>query len=121
MVKPTITPEKLILEVEGADKIWSLKSRLELTLAHITGVRTDAEIVDQWYHGLKVPGTSIPHVITAGTFYRDGQRIFWDIHRPKKAVIISLQDETYNELVIEVENPDLFVAQLRPMIQRRLV
>lgn len=118
MVKPTITHEKLLLEVEGADKIWSLKSHLELSLAHIMDVRVDAAAVNQWYHGIKMPGTSIPHVITAGTFYQDGKRIFWDIHHPELAVIISLRDETYNELVIEVENPELFVAQLRPMIAK---
>ena len=66
----------------------------------------------------KLPGTNIPHVITAGTFYKDGKRVFWDIHHPEKAVIISLQDEVYNELVIEVENPEGFVYDLRQAIGR---
>lgn len=113
MVKPSISHDTLSLDIEGADKIWSLKSHLEISLKHITGVREDSEIVNKWYHGLKEPGTSIPHVITAGTFYRDKKRVFWDIHHPEKAVIISLKDEVYNELVIEVEDPDLFVAQLK--------
>jgi len=119
MVKPTIYPDKLHLDIEGADKIWSLKSHLEISLQHIADVRTDTDTVKQWYHGLKAPRTSIPHVITAGTFYQDKKRVFWDIHRPEKAVIISLQDETYNELVIEVENPDIFVSQLRQAIAKK--
>jgi hypothetical protein len=117
MVKPTITPDKLSLDVEGADKIWSLKSHLEISLEHITGVRMDKNIVNKWYHGLKAPGTNIPHVITAGTFYQDGQRVFWDIHRPEQAVIILLKDEKYSELVIEVESPDIFVTQLQQAIK----
>lgn len=116
MVKPTITSDTLLLDIEGADKVWSLKSHLELALSHITGVNTDVDVVNQWYHGLKSPGTSIPHVITAGTFYQDGKRVFWDIHHPEKAVIITLEDEIYSELVIEVENPDIFVEQLRRAI-----
>jgi len=120
MVKPTFNNNKLILDIEGADKIWSLKSRLELDIRHITGVRLDSEIVikwyDKWYDGLKATGTLVPHVITAGTFHLDGKKVFWDIHHPEKVVVISLKDETYNELVIEVENPDIFVDQLQQTI-----
>ncbi len=118
MVKPTITTNILSLNMEGADKIWSLKSHLEISLQHITGVRVDSEIVKKWYHGLKSPGTSIPHVITAGTFYQDRKRVFWDIHHPEQAVIISLKDEIYNELVVEVKNPEIFVSQLQKVINK---
>jgi hypothetical protein len=118
MVKPTINPNVLSLDMEGADKVWSLKSHLEISLQHITGVRVDSEIVKKWYHGLRAPGTSVPRVITAGTFYQAGQRVFWDIHHPEQAVIISLKDERYNELAIEVENPDIFVAQLKQALNR---
>jgi hypothetical protein len=118
MVKPTISADTLSLDIEGADKAWSLKSKLSISLSHIKDVRVDSDVVNQWYHGFKVPGTSIPHVITAGTFYRDGKRVFWDIHHPEKAVVISLQDETYNELVIEVKDPDNFVRELQEAIKR---
>lgn len=116
MVNPTIYADKLALEIIGADKIWALKSRLEVSLSHITEVRSDHALVNKWFHGLKAPGTSIPHVITAGTFYSDGKRVFWDIHHPEQAVVILLKDETYNELVIEVENPEIFIHQLRQAI-----
>jgi len=45
-----------------------------------------------------MPGTNIPGVITAGTSYQDGKRIFCDVHRPKNTVVIELKDERYNEL-----------------------
>ncbi len=117
MVKPTIKDGILLLEVEGADKIWALKSRLEIPLKHIANVKIDLEIAKSWYHGLKSPGTSIPHVITAGTFYQAGKRVFWDIHNPEKTIVIELHDEKYNELVIEVENPDLFLDELSDAIK----
>jgi hypothetical protein len=102
----------LHLTVEGLDKVWAFKSQLSIPLAHITGVRVDAEIVKGWWHGLRMPGTSIPHVITAGTFYQDGKRVFYDIHNPGEAVVLSLDHETYDELVIEVENPRAFSREL---------
>lgn len=121
MIKPTISSDTLHLSVEGADKLWALKSELTIPLKHITNVRVDEEVVKAWYHGLKVPGTSIPHVITAGTFYKDGKRVFWDIHHPVKAVVITLNDEHYNELVIEVEDVDFFVEELKQAIKISLL
>jgi hypothetical protein len=118
MVKAEILGDVLVLHMEGMDKVWALKSELSIPLAHITGVRLDTEVVNKWWHGIKMPGTSIPGVITAGTFYQAGKRIFWDIHHPEQAVVISLDHESYDELVIEVENPEMFVANLHGAIKR---
>jgi hypothetical protein len=118
MVTAQIIGDALHLHVEGLDKLWSFKSQLTIPLRHITSVRTDAEVTKQWWHGIKWPGVSLPGVITAGTFYQDGKRIFWDIHHPERAVVITLADESYNELVIEVEDSDAFVANLNSAIRR---
>ena len=32
-----ITPDRLIVHVEGADRLWALKSRLEVPIDHVTG------------------------------------------------------------------------------------
>jgi hypothetical protein len=112
MVHHEITGDTLHLTVEGMDKVWALKSQLSISLRNITVVRLDGEIVKRWWHGLKVPGTNIPGVITAGTFYQDGKRVFWDIHHPEEAVVLSLDHETYDELVIEVDDPAAFVREV---------
>ena len=112
MIKPEITSDSLILRVEGMDKVWAFKSELTIPLTHITGVRMDEEIVHGWWRGIKFPGANIPGVLTAGTFYKDGKRVFWDIHHPEAAVIISLDHETYDELVIEVEDPKAFIESI---------
>jgi len=96
---------KLMLHVRGADKLWAFKSSLEIPLVHIAGVRTDPEVVRGWYHGIRMPGTNVPGVITAGTFYQDGKRVFWDVHDPNKTIVIDLHDERYNELGVEVDDP----------------
>ncbi|HEX5435607.1 MAG TPA: hypothetical protein VFW98_00505 [Gemmatimonadaceae bacterium] len=105
MVSITVTGATAIFEVEGADKLWALRSRLEIPLAHIRGVRADAEIARGWWHGLRMPGTEIPGIITAGTFYQAGERMFWDVHHPEQTIVIELAGEHYHELVIEVQDP----------------
>jgi len=49
---------------------------------------------------------NVPGVITAGTFYQDGKRVFWDVHHPEKTIVIDLQ---HNELIVEVEDPEAAV------------
>lgn len=112
MVDVTVAEGKLTLHVRGVDKIWAFKSTLEIPLVHIGGVRSDPEVARSWWHGMRLPGTNVPGVITAGTFYQDGKRIFWDVHRPEKTIVIDLHDERFNALIVEVDDPEAAVKMI---------
>jgi hypothetical protein len=109
LVDLSIAEGNLTLHVRGADKLWAFKSSLEIPLVHIAGVRADPEAARGWYHGIRMPGTNVPGVITAGTFYRDGKRVFWDVHHPERTIVIDLHDERFNQLVVEVADPEAAV------------
>jgi len=113
MVELSIADGKLMLHVKGADKLWAFKSSLEIPLIHVADVRADPEVARSWWHGIRMPGTTMPGVITAGTFYQDGKRVFWDVHHPDKTIVIDLHDERYNELVVEVDDPDAAVKLIQ--------
>jgi hypothetical protein len=114
-----ITGDTLHLHVQGMDKLLAFKSQLSIPLQHITAVRLDAEIAKSWWHGLRLLGTNIPSLITAGTFHQDGKRVFWDVHHPEQAVVLSLDHESYDELVIEVADPEAFVSEVQGTIRAR--
>jgi hypothetical protein len=105
MVDLSVANGNLTLHVLGADKLWAFKSSLEIPLVHIAGVRADPVVTEQWWHGIRMPGTSVPGLITAGTFYQDGKRVFWDVHHARNAIIIDLHDERFNQLIVEVADP----------------
>jgi len=107
---------KLILHVRGADRLWALKSTLEIPLQHVISARADPSLAQGWYHGIRMPGTQIPGVLTAGTFYQHGQRIFWDVHHPDNTIVVELRDERYNELIVEVADPPAAVELIRDAI-----
>jgi len=113
MVDLSLADGHLTVHVRGADRLWAFKSTLEIPLAHIAGVREDPSIAQGWQHGLRMPGISIPGVITAGTFYQDGKRIFWDVHNPANTIVIALRDERYNELIVEVADPQAAVRLIQ--------
>jgi hypothetical protein len=109
----SIAEGKLTLHIRAADKLWAFKSSLEIPLLHIAGVRADPETAGGWYHGIRMPGTNVPGVITAGTFYQDGRRVFWDVHDPEKTVAIDLHDERYSQLIVEVADPDAAIKLIQ--------
>ncbi len=104
MAKVQVQDGDLVVEVEGLDKLWALKSNLTIPLHHVRGATQDPGIATQ-RAGIRIGGAQVPGVITAGTFHQDGERIFWDVHNPQNVLVIELHDETYARLVIEVEDP----------------
>ncbi len=111
MVHVTCDGDTVLFEVKGLHKLWSLRSRLEIPRTNIRGARRDAAVV-RGGKGWRNPGTHIPGLMTAGTFYLDGKRIFWDVSDPDRAVVVELEDEEYNQLVIEVDDPDAVIHLL---------
>jgi hypothetical protein len=109
MAHVSIVGDELIVEIEGLDKLWAMRSRLTIPLANVRGATADSGI-GRSPKGFRAPGTHWPGVITAGTFYLDGERVFWDVHDPAKAVVIELADQRYSRLVIEVDDPRTTVA-----------
>ncbi|HVB54482.1 MAG TPA: hypothetical protein VNF24_09880 [Candidatus Acidoferrales bacterium] len=43
--------------------------------------------------------------------YSDGA-MFWDVHRPGHAIVITLQHEHYRALVVDVDDPDAAVQEI---------
>jgi hypothetical protein len=118
MVEISITEDHLHLEVKGLDKLWAFKSQLDIPLDHIRDVRHDPEAASGWWHGIRLPGTYVPGVLTAGTFYQHGQRVFWDVHRPASSIIIELHDDRFDALIVEVNDPLAVVNQIKAMLPR---
>jgi hypothetical protein len=118
MVEIKIDGDKAVFEVEGWDKLWSLRSRLEIPLAHIIGAHVDPKPAMGWFNGLKLLGTAIPHIFRAGTFYQDGDYVFWDVRHPEKTIVIDLDHEHFGKLIIEVADPTAAVALINNAISR---
>ena len=115
MAHVRVEGDNLLVEIEGLDKLWAFKSRLEIPLGNVRGATADPGIVRE-PKGIRAPGAYVPGVITAGTFHIDGERVFWDVHDASKAVVIELNDERYARLVIEVADPRTTVALIEGAI-----
>ncbi|MDQ2666815.1 MAG: hypothetical protein M3Z05_12480 [Gemmatimonadota bacterium] len=112
MVEISIENGRVHFEVQGWDKLWAFRSRLEIPVEHILAARVDPEPAKGWWHGLRLPGTQIPGLLTAGSFYQDKGMVFYDVHNPENTIVLELEHEHYKRLVIEVADPAAAVARL---------
>jgi len=119
MVNIRIEGDRVHFEVEGWDKLWALKSHLEIPLGHMIAVRADPEPARGWWHGIRLPGMQIPGLLTAGSFYQHDGMVFYDVHDPDATIVIDLDHEHYKKLIIEVEHPDMAVATLRAALDAK--
>ena len=113
MTKISVVDGNLTVEVEGWDKLWSLKSHLVIHARHVVRVYGDPTIAEKWWKGLRIAGTHVPGVIAAGTFYQHGSWVFWDVHHPENALVIELHDERFEKLIVEVDDVSSTVARLQ--------
>ena len=116
MAEVELAQEALIVHVRGMDRLFTLRSRLEVPLSHVEGAEADPEEARRRWHGIMERGIWVPGPITAGTFYREGELVFWDVHDPEKTVVIRLRDERYARLIIEVEDPETTVARVNEAV-----
>ncbi len=113
MVDISIIGDRVHFDVQGVDKLWAFKSHLDIPLEHILAVRIDPDEAKGWWHGLRLPGTNLPGVILAGTFYQAEGWVFFDVHDPERTIVVDLDHEHYKHLVIEVADPRAEVARLQ--------
>jgi hypothetical protein len=114
MVEIAIKDNKLIIELMGMHKYFALKNRIDVPIDHVSDVRLDPK-ANIYRDGLalRMPGTSLPGVVTAGSFLQRGKWSFWDVSRPQNAITIELHHERYSRLVVEVEHPQNEVSRIR--------
>lgn len=121
MVDVTVAGDALQVEVQGIHKLWALRSSLHVPLSDVVEVRHDPERASRAWPGLRVPGTHVPYVYTAGTYYQgDFRPDFWTVRRPERAIVIQCApNAAFDEIIVEVEDPAATVAQIREALAAR--
>ena len=103
--------ENFVFEIKGLHKLWTFKSELTIPVQHIIKAYKNEKKMTGFF-GLRMPGTQVPGLITAGTYIVDDGTIFCDIVDQSKSIVVELRDEYYKRLVIEVEDPETAIELL---------
>ena len=123
-------PEDMItVKVKGFDKIITLESKIKIRISHIESIRYAEKTIieDRRRLGMsRAVGFRFGKRFIVGTFveWEREKVVFWNVHKKKAAVygdviLIVLKNERYNELVLEVDDSEKVMAELKRVTGRR--
>ncbi|MEH2253178.1 hypothetical protein [Nostoc sp.] len=90
------------------NKLW------QISLADIEQVTT-AEPQSNWRE-LCAPGSFVPGVIKAGTYYTNRGKEFWYVNRETNYLTIQLRDESYRRIILTIDNNESWQQRLAQII-----
>jgi hypothetical protein len=95
----------LVVDVRGKEKAMALLSRLRIPLEHVQGAEADPEIEHTLWRGWRMPNVHLPGVR------------FYDVHGHRdKTIVIRMKDETYDRIIVEVQDPAEVVAKINDAV-----
>jgi hypothetical protein len=102
MVTIEISGDNVKIKVIGLHRLWAFKREVLFRKENIIQVK----IADKSLRPapIKMPGTHIPKIIAAGTYYGTKRKEFWDIDFKKESIEIDLKNEKYTKIVVNVFN-----------------
>ncbi len=111
MVSISIINSSIEINVIGFHKILAFKSKFQIKKQNIRNVRFAEPALRPPL--FRMPGTHIPGLIIAGTFFGNGKREFWDRTNKNESIEIELKNEKYTRIVVDVSNPEEMIRKLR--------
>ncbi|MCL4545818.1 MAG: hypothetical protein M1118_14725 [Chloroflexi bacterium] len=123
MATVDVTASTLTVHVSGLDRVLAFRGRLEVPLSHVVGAEynpkeTQQELEAFWKETF-IPGAVSHSDVLVGTFTEHGDRIFWDVHHPDRAVIINLSHEKYAKIIVEVDNPQETASRIQAVLSEK--
>lgn len=100
----TLTDTHLVIALSGWERLWSvhIDPKIEIPIAHIQQATTTAP--ETTWRELRAPGTYLPKVIKAGTYYTERGREFWHVTDKAKALCLDLSAaDYYKRIVITID------------------
>jgi hypothetical protein len=111
--------DSLRVHLSTLDKLVCCRGDLVVPLAQVAAV-TAARSVDVPRTGLRLPGTSLPGVIRAGSYGRGDERDLWDVRRGDAVLVLQLRGGApYRRVVLEVPDPAAEERRLQPVVASR--
>ncbi|MEX2599742.1 MAG: hypothetical protein WD533_08815 [Dehalococcoidia bacterium] len=115
-MKLSLSDGSLHIRLEGMEKIWALKGSLTIPLADIAEVRAKEpdDKPSNYWKALRIPGTFVPWVIKAGTYYSAVGREFWYATTGKPFLVLYVNKEgKYDRVVLGLDDAEVWAQRIQ--------
>lgn len=121
MIQCVIEGNVAVFEIRGKEEFWTIATRIEVPLEHITKVSLGQGVDRQVWHGVQSPAMRVRGPLATGSLYRTGRRTFWDVADGDRALIVDLRSPAgaRHQLILEVDRAAESLALLRDAIATR--
>lgn len=118
MTSITVENQQLIIRLEGINRVLALKSQLTIALKDILSVVFVSDLKTSDYLKWYTPklGLFLPESVAEGSFYTKEGKLFVNIHQGHAGIVLRLKDETYQEIIIELENAEKIVSEINQLL-----
>ena len=112
--------DRLKVRLSGWQAWFALKREIDVALTHVVSARPGT-LTSKRPDGIRLPGTYLPGVITAGSYWwKDHGWSFWSVRHEEHAIDIRLRDERYRRVVVEVHDPYATAAMMDEAVRTRV-
>ena len=112
----SVSGDSVRIEWEWYEQLWAFQfqSVFEISLTHVQQATT-SEPRSSWTE-LRAPGTCVPGLIKAGTYYTDRGKEFWYVTNSQTYLTLELQNEPYCRIILTVDYNDLWCDRINAAI-----
>lgn len=101
-----IEQDALVLRWQGLEQLWAFRFSKEVRLEKSQVRRALNELPPSTWKELRAPGTMLPGVIKAGTYYNDRGKELWYATGSKRTspLTIELEGNTFDRVVVTIDD-----------------
>lgn len=118
MPRLELTDHELVVHLTAWESVWSLRRSFRVPLTQIRGATDDNGFAGDAL-GLRLPGTHIPGLITAGTFIKGSDKQFVYTLRKLQTLVIELEGNSWSRLVIGVPDARAEATRINAAVTSR--
>jgi hypothetical protein len=103
---------ELVISPRGLGKLWSMRGEIRVPLGAVRDVHPEPNAASI-PRGLRLPGTQMPRMFTAGSYRGGPDRSFWLVGDGLHGLVIDLASGAdYDRIVVEVDDPHQTMAAI---------
>ncbi|MCW2525877.1 MAG: hypothetical protein JWM76_737 [Pseudonocardiales bacterium] len=107
---------ELHIVFHGGDVFWTMRHQVTVPVDQVRGVAV-VPLQRIPKEGIRLPGSSIPGVIRAGSYGVAPDRDLWDVRTPKDVLWIEFDSGApYRRAILQVPDPAAEALRLRPAL-----
>jgi hypothetical protein len=109
-MKLEIINNKLQIEFNTAEKILAIHNSMEVPICNI--IQATGMLLEPTWASIKMPGTNLPGIIKAGTYYTNRGKEFWYLTRGSEVLRLELKGESYDRIILGVKDSSFWTSKL---------